>query len=99
MFLRLVLWAAVANGSLLTSGKGAELNETGLGEPRVSLEAANAKTLQCDRDCDNVCAFRGMQVREVARPRLSKWLVDLKEARLDIGVGEVHHSQISSMPG
>jgi hypothetical protein len=93
------------NDSPLTSRKGAEPNQTGHGESRISLDAANAKTFLCDRGRDNVCAFRGMQVRErLARPRFSLWLARLEEALQqltefvrvahDIGVGEVHPQRL-----
>lgn len=79
--------------------KGAEPNDTGLDEPRVSLDTANVRTFLRDRGRDR--AFREMHAREgLVRPRLTLWLARLNEmlqqftefvkVAHDIGVGEVH---------
>jgi hypothetical protein len=79
--------------------KGAELNDTGLDEPRVSLYAANVRTFQRDRGRDR--AFREVHAREgLARLRLTLCLARRNEmlqqftefvkVAHDIGVGEVH---------
>ena len=75
------------NGTVLTRAKGKELNDAGLDELRVSLDAADRGTFEQVRGkdmfariCRNVRAFTAMQQELGATtPRVSLWLTGLRE--------------------
>ncbi len=75
------------NGTVLNERNGRALNEAGLDELRVSLDAATRESFKAvrgkdyfDRILANVRRFRMMQERDgAAKPRVSLWLTGLKE--------------------